>query len=218
MFKLKEFRRDFGLNQIEIAKLLNCKQPNISAIEKGKDLTEEQLSILIDRFGETIINKYHLKSKEYDIKHESSILYERKTDYINHEKKGVPFYNVDFIGGFDVVDNNQTITPAYYIDFSEYNNADMWINVTGKSMEPTLWHGDKISVKELNDWNTYLLYGEIYAIVTDEYRTVKIIRKSSLGDDYIKLIPINPDFDEQDIPKTIVKRVFTVLGSAKKLF
>lgn len=137
---------------------------------------------------------------------------------INHDRKGVPYFEVDFIGGFDLVENDQTITPAYYIDFPEYNDSDMWINMTGKSMEPTIWHGDKISVKALNDWNTYMLFGEIYAIVTDNYRTVKIVRKSKLGDDYVKLVPINVDFDEQDIPKSIIRKVYTVMGSAKKLF
>lgn len=179
--------------------------------KSGKNVGEKVLNNILSIFPE--INEVWLKLGQGEM-----LKSEQTQPIINNDRRGVPFYNVDFIGGFDLVENNQTTSPAYYIDFAEYNNADMWINVTGKSMEPTLWHGDKISVKELNDWNTYLLYGEIYAIVTDEYRTVKIIRKSSLGDDYIRLIPINPDFDEQDIPKTIVKRVFTVLGSAKKLF
>lgn len=30
---------------------------------------------------------------------------------------GVPYYNVDFIGGFDLVLNDQTTTPEYLIDF-----------------------------------------------------------------------------------------------------
>ena len=145
------------------------------------------------------------------------LISEEKESIINNEKRGVPFFDVDFIGGYDLVENNQTIIPAYYIDFPEYNDSDMWINMTGKSMEPTLWHGDKINVKELNDWNTYLLYGEIYALVTDQYRTVKIVRRSKLGDDYLRLIPVNPDFDEQDIPKSIIKRVYTVKRFSKKI-
>ena len=33
--------------------------------------------------------------------------------------KGVPYYNVDFIGGFDLVLNDQTINPEYLIDFKK---------------------------------------------------------------------------------------------------
>lgn len=201
MFRLKDFRKENKLTQNDIAILFDCNQSNIVAIEKDrKNLQPDQLNILINKYGEDYVGKFQIN------------------EIINNEKRGVPFFDVDFIGGYDLVENNQTVIPAYYIDFPDYNDSDMWINMTGKSMEPTLWHGDKINVKELNDWNTYLLYGEIYALVTDQYRTVKIVRKSKLGDDYLRLIPVNPDFDEQDIPKSIIKRVYTVRGSAKKLF
>jgi len=55
-------------------------------------------------------------------------------------------------------------------------------------------------------------------VVTDEYRTVKKVRKSGKGDDYIRLVPLNLEFDEQDIPKSIIRKVFQVLGTAKKIF
>lgn len=63
--------------------------------------------------------------------------------------KGVPYYNVDFIGGFDIVLNDQTISPEYLIDFRKYNEATCWCNVTGHSMEPEITHGDIIALKKL---------------------------------------------------------------------
>lgn len=131
--------------------------------------------------------------------------------------KGIPYYDVDFIGGFDDVENDQTITPAHYIDFPQYNKAESWVNVTGHSMEPLINHGDIIAIKKLEDWNTYLLYGEVYAIVTVEYRTIKYVRKSPRGDDYLRLVPANNQFDEQDIPKSVIRSVFQILGCAKRL-
>lgn len=131
---------------------------------------------------------------------------------------GVPYYDVDFIGGYDLIENDQTLHPAYNIDFEPYNKADSWVNITGHSMEPTINHGDIIALKRMNDWNTYLLYGEIYAIVTDEYRTVKRVRKSDLGTDYIRLVPVNDGFDEQDIRRDIIRHVYQVIGSMRRFF
>lgn len=131
---------------------------------------------------------------------------------------GVPYYDVDFIGGMDTVENDQTTDPTYYIHFQQYAKAECWVNVTGRSMEPLINHGDMIALKRIEDWNTYLLYGEVYAIVTDEYRTIKYVRKSAKGDDYLRLIPANPDFDEQDVPKSVVRGVFQILGCAKRIF
>lgn len=36
-------------------------------------------------------------------------------------KDGTPYYDVDFLGGFDELEDNQTTVPAYYINFQPYN-------------------------------------------------------------------------------------------------
>ncbi len=134
-------------------------------------------------------------------------------------KAGSPYYNVDFIAGFDAVLNDQTINPEYNIDFAPYNKKGvMWCNITGKSMEPKISHGDIIAIKEVDDWQNFLTLGEIYAIVTaNDMRTVKIIRKGITEDTY-RLIPINTnDFDEQEINKKMIVRVFAVLGCMKRI-
>ncbi len=133
--------------------------------------------------------------------------------------KGRPYYNVDFIGGFDLVANDQTITPEYYIDFPPYNkDGIIWCNITGRSMEPQIGHGDIIALKEVIGWQSYLSYGEVYAIVThNDLRTVKIVRKGS-DENHLRLIPINTEeFDEQEIEKSMIIRVYSVVGCIKKM-
>lgn len=130
---------------------------------------------------------------------------------------GVPYYDVDFCGGFDLVLNDETCTPAGYIDLPQYSKADSWANITGHSMEPLISNGDIIALRKIEDWQTYILYGEVYGIMTDEWRTVKRIRKSERSD-YIILEPINRDYDIQEIPKSIIRGVWQVLGCAKKFF
>lgn len=140
------------------------------------------------------------------------------TPALNHEGKGVPYYNVDFCGGFDIVFNDQTQVPDGYIFFPQYNKADSWANITGNSMEPLISNGDIIALKWLPDWHDYLLYGEVYGIMTEKYRTVKRVRKSSKAD-HILLVPENKnEYDIQEIPKRIITGVWQVLGCAKKIF
>lgn len=139
---------------------------------------------------------------------------------INQEYKGTPYYNVDFIGGFDIVLNDQTLNPDYYIDFEPYNKEGViWCNLTGHSMEPELNNGDFIAIKEMTDPIEYLPLGEIYAIVTANYRTVKRMT-SSEKDGFVRLIPTNksPEFKPQDIPVNMIRKVFAVLGSMHRLF
>lgn len=135
----------------------------------------------------------------------------------NQNGKGVKYFDVDFIAGFDIVLNNHTVTPAYYIDFKPYNKADYWVNVTGHSMDPLISHGDIIAIKKLNDWKTYYLPGEIYAIVTDEFRTIKKIRKGD-NEGEVLLVPENlEDFDPKPISISLIRDVYQVLGCMKKI-
>lgn len=132
--------------------------------------------------------------------------------------KGVPYYNVDFIGGFDIVLNDQTTMPEYLIDFKKYNEATCWCNVTGHSMEPEITHGDIIALKKIDDFS-FLPLGEVYAIVTTNgMRTIKRIGPSDNKDCY-SLIPTNksPEYGIQELPKNMIAVVFQVLGCMKRL-
>ncbi len=133
-------------------------------------------------------------------------------------EQGVPYYNVDFIGGFDLVDNDQSATPEYLIDYAPYNKATCWCNITGHSMEPEISHGDMLALKKVED-ASFLPFGEVYAIVTtNDMRTVKRIGPASTPDAYA-LIPSNksPEYGVQELPKAMIRTVFQVLGCMKRL-
>lgn len=139
---------------------------------------------------------------------------------VNYEYKGAPYYNVDFIGGFDLVLNDQTRNPDYYINFPPYNKEGViWCNITGHSMEPELNNGDFIAMKEMHSQIEYLPAGEIYGIITDDYRTIKRIRMAKRKG-FVRLIPTNksPEYAEQEIPVEMIRKVYAVLGSMHRLF
>ena len=169
-----------------------------------------------------ILRIYPELSPEWVLTGEGSMLKKEnavKSNFpVKSEDKGVPYYNVDFVGGFDLVINDQTTIPEYLIDFPKYNEATCWCNVTGHSMEPEITHGDLIALKKIEDVS-FLPYGEIYAIVTkNEMRTIKRIGPSQNKDCY-SLIPTNksPEYGVQELPKEMVRIVFKVLGCMKRL-
>jgi signal peptidase I len=129
---------------------------------------------------------------------------------------GTPYYDVDFIGGFDEVFNSQVNIPTTNIVIRGFEKASLWCNVTGHSMEPKINHGDIIALRQctLND----IQYGEIYAVVLDTIRTIKILRRSP-DPDKLRFIPINTeDYDEQEFDKSRIVNVFEVIGSISKFF
>jgi len=126
---------------------------------------------------------------------------------------GVPFYNVDFELGFDIMVNDQTQIPDYFINFPPYNHCTAWCMVSGNSMLPTISGGDMIAIKRIEDFR-YLISGEVYALVTrNGLRTVKRVKDNG---DSLTLIPDNKDYYEQTIPKSEFTHVFLVVGAAKR--
>ena len=128
---------------------------------------------------------------------------------------GAPYFDVDFIGGFNEIFNNQTTVPACNVLVPGFEKASVWCNVTGHSMEPKINHGDIIALHEcsIND----IQYGEIYAVVLDTIRTIKILRRGSTPD-MLRYVPINQEYDEQEFGISRIIRVFEVLGSIARFF
>jgi len=125
---------------------------------------------------------------------------------------GVPYYNIDFTLGFDILENDQTVQPEYFINFPPYNKCTCWINARGDSMAPTISAGDIVALQRIEDFHI-LISGEIYAIVTrNGLRTIK--RVNDLGDS-LRLIPDNKEYNEQVIQKSEILSVFYVKGNVK---
>lgn len=129
---------------------------------------------------------------------------------------GKPYYDVDFIGGFNEIFNDQTTVPACNVLVPGFEKASVWCNVTGHSMEPKINHGDIIALHEctIND----IQFGEIYAVVLDTIRTIKILRRGSTPEKLL-YVPINkPDYEEQEFAISRIIKVFEVIGSISKFF
>jgi len=142
---------------------------------------------------------------------------EPKAVYSDLKSDGVPYYNVDFAAGYEYFVSSDVNNYDFKIDYEPYNHADFWVNNIGNSMAPKIESGDIVALKLKTDINQ-IIFGEIYAIVLPEMRTIKYIRKSD-REGHVKFVPENTrDFDEQDMPIELIEKFFLVLGSIKKFF
>lgn len=192
------------------------------AINNGTDIQAKWLSIIVENYprystgwlltGAGSMLKDDLKGIQTADEANPSTL---PTTSMN-PSVGTPYYDVDFIGGFDEVFNSQVNIPATNIVIRGFEKASLWCNVTGHSMEPKINHGDITALRQctLND----IQYGEIYAVVLDTIRTIKILRRSP-DPGKLRFIPINTeDYDEQEFDKSRIVNVFEVIGSISKFF
>ncbi len=213
--KLNKILEYLGINASEFAFKIGVKTNQaIYDILKGR--TKTLSSSMIDKISSCYpeINRIWLLTGEGEMLNSSK---KHSGPLINYQT-GVPYYNVDFIGGFDIVLNDQTFTPEYLIDFKKYNEATCWCNVSGHSMEPEINNGDIIALKKIEDFS-FLPLGEVYAIVTTNgMRTIKRLGPSQNPECYT-LVPTNksPEYGIQELPKDMIEHIFQVLGCMKKL-
>lgn len=196
-----------GVSQATISRLKSdvTAKPSISTNKK-----------IADYFN---VNEEWLLTGEGEMLNSSMSHKEESSEPVISYTSGRPYYNIDFIGGFDMVFCDSPITPEYNIDFAPYNrDGVVWCNITGNSMSPRISHGDIIAIKEVVDWQNFLIMGEIYALVTTtDLRTVKIIRKGSDSTKF-RLVPVNKEeYDEQEISKSMILRIFEVVGCMKRI-
>ena len=130
--KLKEYFDDKGITQSEIAEKLGVSKAYVNALFTGKRaFGKKQAEAWVNLFG---------LSASWLLTGEGEMLANENTNSQSLPKTsyttGRPYYNVDFIGGFDLIINDQTIIPEYNIDFAPYNQDGVfWCNITGHSME-----------------------------------------------------------------------------------
>ena len=221
--RIQEIASNEGITIFAIERTIGASKGVLSrAINNGTDIQAKWLSIIVENYprystgwlltGAGSMLKDDLNGiKTIDEANPSFM----PTTSMN-PSVGTPYYDVDFIGGFDEVFNSQVNIPATNIVIRGFEKASLWCNVTGHSMEPKINHGDIIALRQctLND----IQYGEIYAVVLDTIRTIKILRRSP-DPSKLRFIPINTeDYDEQEFDKSRIMNVFEVIGSISKFF
>ena len=203
---------------------IDTKDISIAAFEKSVGMSNASFSKSLKNNGaigtdklENILSIYSDISPEWLLTGQGDMLKEEPSLSVSmNPQEGTPYYDVDFLGGFDLQEKSQAMVPALNIVANICPRAEMWCNITGHSMEPTISHGDIIALHKCSVED--IQYGEVYAVVLDTFRTVKILRKSSTPG-MLKFVPVNKEeFDEQEFSISRILQVYEVVGSIRRFF
>lgn len=195
---VKQFRIERGLTQRRLAEICGVTLRTIQNWEADPNVPEK-----VNR----LLNALSIKPIE-----ELEAIGDRSRNNVVNLVKGVPYYDEDFVLGFNALGFPTSEKPEFLVNIPRYRNATLWCNATGHSMEPEINNGDMVALELIED-PSFLLMGEIYAIVTTNgLRTIKRVNRGDDQETYT-LVPTNPQYDSQQIPKDKILRVFRVLGN-----
>ena len=148
-FDLKKFRKDMSLLQVDIAKVLECTQPNVSAIEgDGKDLEDYQYEKLYSIYGKDVIDRYTIDKQG-------------SSSNSNTEGPLIPLLPIaaqggtlkEFIVSVKDSDTEHIVSPIKGVDFA--------ITVAGDSMAPEYPNGSQILIKKIDE-KAFIDWGKAY--------------------------------------------------------
>ena len=179
---LRAERNKYGLSLQRIQELTNLPMKTLKAYDNGSKEMPDDILEAFENLFERIENEYNEREEE------NNTLPVLITDDMVSSVK-VPFYEVDFAGGFTSPEMFSEVKPSFIISSPSFAGADFACILTGHSMSRRIKNGSVIGLKKINEWWEYFPTNEIYAIVTKNgLRTVKIVKRSTKNG-YIDLIP-----------------------------
>lgn len=193
MYKLKEFRKANNLTQAAVAEMFSCKQSNIVAIEKdSKDLTADQYTILIEKFGEEFVMSFQTDA--------SQDIHERTIKYFDIDASAGKIEMFDPGNGSVYKD---VIIPGF-------GDCEIALNVWGDSMEPTLNAGEIILCKEWTE--NFIEYGHVYLIVTKKNnRMIKYLQPGN-NNDTVMCESENDYYKPFEVAREEIYKLFKIKG------
>ena len=189
MNRIYELRKNAGLTQSELAKVLGVTDVAVSKWESGKqNSSSKTMTKLADYFGVSVdvllgrSNTEQSSSAQWP----RTIIPARKP--VGRNYKRFPVYA--FLACGSPEDMTDYIIDEIYLDDSVYEGRDVMVARTqGDSMAPSIKSGDQVVIdrSDIEPFN-----GKIYAVqVNGDTATLKQVNVSADG---IDLVPMNPAY------------------------
>lgn len=203
-----------------------------------KRSAEQKLLMGNGRFGKMIANKTEIKDQlmekillefpelnpQWLISGKGEMTKKPEKKSLNNQTNNkVPFYEIDVSASVVEVFTDSAIeTPSSELSVPGLEDCDFAVPVYGHSMYPIYENGTIIVCKEVQD-KQLINYGEIYFIVTKDYRMVKRLQRGSKdftllaeSENTEKRINGQLKYEPIELPVDSILRLYLVKGCIKR--
>ncbi|WP_345369293.1 S24 family peptidase [Algivirga pacifica] len=173
-----------------------------------------QKSGIHSKWLEEIVDKYPQLNPTWLLTGKGSMLLENERKEVKtindpHENDVlVPVYNIEASAGIGFLNGSEYIMDQIKIPFAE--KGDVAISINGDSMYPVIDDGDLAVIRQF-PFHDYVMYGNIYVIVTDEASFCKVIKKSD-NPETLLMRSLNKEYEDFEIPIRLIRYVYLVVG------
>lgn len=218
--RLNHFIKEQNLNVSDFCKSIGMSFPYFSEM-KGS-IPESKLKNLMTQYPQLNIawlmtgEGSMLKSKgesTIDEPEEQTVLPATETNAVNY--KLVPLLNLDAVGGMHSLNSEpgDTEYTDKLIPFTDAQNGDVALIISGESMAPTCPSGSKVLIREVKQWKEYFGFGNIFVLLLkDGRRILKEVQKyPEDSKNYVLCKSHNDKYPEEELPKSMITGVWKVI-------
>lgn len=123
--------------------------------------------------------------------------------------KGAPVYDIDVVAGTRELSRMFTDEHVIgYLDLPDINPQYPIVRANGDSMVPKIANGGFVQIRPISDMSP-IFWGNIYVVVLDDYRLIKVVRRHPDRDKVI-LHSINPEYDDMEVDRLDIRKLYLV--------
>ncbi|WP_305149985.1 LexA family transcriptional regulator [uncultured Muribaculum sp.] len=129
---------------------------------------------------------------------------------VSQSQEGMPVYNIDVAAGTTVLSRELTRENIIgCINLPNLNRDWCVVKVSGESMQPVIRNGGYLAIDRESDPSS-ILWGQIYVVVTDDFRVVKYVRKHPDDPEKVILRSRNENFDDIELQRSEIVALYPV--------
>lgn len=172
---------------------------NLYQIKRGNNGISRDLA-------ELIATKYPSVSKGWLLTGEGSMFIDGQSSDVDSEQ-GVPYYGMDAL---TAVCSESMPDPLFRINLPMFADGDLAALNIGSAMYPDIPSGAIVILKE---WSVQgVVPGEIYLIVTQYFRGIRIIRQGQDSDQLLLVASNSDQFDPITLSREEITKLYIVQG------
>lgn len=204
--RIRQFIKYKGLRMKDFESACDLSSGYVTSMRKG--FGDEKLS--------NVLTAYPDLNRDWLLYGEGKMIRDSLEDppqvvHVNQNMNGILVYDIDATCGKQSRDMDFTDDIVIgSIDLPNISRDCKIIRANGDSMIPTICDGNWIAIREVYDFDD-VFYGQIYVVVTSEYRMIKYVRKYEQDEDhYFLLRSANPNYDDITMRKDKIRKLFIV--------
>lgn len=209
--RIKYLIKSSGKSQAEFARMISIDPSNLSKHLSGKlPISDALINRIVVDMG---VSKLWLKEgKDVPYSKNAGValpVVDMMQD-MQGRSGGIPVYDIDVTAGCTPLEAQLTADRiSGYVSLPRLSPDTLIVRVSGDSMTPDIIDGGMIALRPLMNPDT-IFWGQIYVVVTDDFRLVKYVRRHPDNPDKVILHSANPNYDDMEVNRADIRGMFRV--------